>query len=171
MAPEYQIQKRSSRASDIYSVGCIVAEALTGLSPIDMYSLAELRIVWRDFVPKDRIISEAFSEIVDQMLSPNPATRFTTVSEVLAALEDPEFKRTEEAIDTLIGVYQGPIKPFAEKIESGSFKLLEKIASANCHDGTTTALCWTFDGLRLISGSDDGTLAITTPGQKVQHIR
>lgn len=177
MAPEYQMRGQSSRASDIYSVGCIIAEALTGMSPTDLYSLAESRLVWRSFLPEGHTVSDAFAEIIDQMVSPNPSTRFSTVAEVQAALEDPEYKRTELAIDTLLGVYQGEIQNFAQALVTATpghqkqYRLDEKVTSVNCHNRATSSLCWTFDGSGVITGSDDGTLAIVTPGGKVQHIR
>jgi serine/threonine protein kinase len=172
MAPEYQIQKRSSRASDIFSVGCIIAEALTGLSPTGMYSLADSRIVWRDFLEVNSTISDSFAEVIDQMLSPDPATRFSTVAEVQAALEDPEFKSSEVEIDTFIGVSTEDIKVFARQSENESaIRIIPKVTSTKCHDGQVTALCWTPDGLSLITGSDDGTMAVIAPeNNDVRHI-
>jgi TolB-like protein len=80
MSPEQAAGRRNLDArSDIYSLGCVLCEMLTGKSTTE--STATIR--------RERPeISESLERVVTRALEPNPAARFDSVRELAAALDD-----------------------------------------------------------------------------------
>jgi serine/threonine-protein kinase len=92
MAPEqaYAADSVDVRA-DVYSVGAILYEMLAGTRPAQGEDPLEIAaFIMAQKVPRlsqvDRTIPERLSEIVHRAMAPMPADRFTTVSELRAAL-------------------------------------------------------------------------------------
>jgi eukaryotic-like serine/threonine-protein kinase len=92
MAPEqaYAADSVDVRA-DVYSVGAILYEMLAGTRPAQGDDPLEIAaFIMAQKVPRlsqvDRTVPERLSEVVHRAMAPMPADRFTTVSELRAAL-------------------------------------------------------------------------------------
>ena len=92
MAPEqaYAADSVDARA-DVYSVGAILYEMLAGTRPAHGDDPLEIAaFIMAQKVPRlsqvDRTIPERLSEVVHRAMAPMPADRYTTVSELRAAL-------------------------------------------------------------------------------------
>lgn len=82
ISPE-QSQGLTGFCSDIYAVGIIGIQALTGINP-NLYLKNERKeIVWQDKV----LISQEFAEILTKMVRTNKSDRYHTVTEVLEDLK------------------------------------------------------------------------------------
>ncbi|MGK7877886.1 MAG: ABC transporter substrate-binding protein [Xenococcaceae cyanobacterium] len=69
--------------SDIYAVGMIGVQALTGLYPNNLYSNRDTgEITWRSWAN----VSNSFADVLDRMVSYNFKERYQSVAEVLSAL-------------------------------------------------------------------------------------
>lgn len=90
-APEQLFQGKAFPSSDIYAVGMIAIQALTGRSPINLSRDSQTQdILWEYLVPTT---SESFKKIIQKMTKYEPAQRYQSVDEVLKALdlmEEPE---------------------------------------------------------------------------------
>lgn len=83
-APPEQMVGRPYFSSDIYAVGLIAIQALTGLSPLEIRQLPETgEFVWR----KHAQISDELAVILDKMVCYNFIQRYQTVKEVIWDLE------------------------------------------------------------------------------------
>ncbi len=89
MAPE-QFQGRALPATDLYGLGATLLYLLTHRSPLDLPH-DTLRINFRSRVK----VSPAFAAWLEQLLDPNLASRFSTATEALAALERTPFLNTK----------------------------------------------------------------------------
>jgi serine/threonine protein kinase len=92
-APELAVEgmPRDHRA-DIYSIGAIYYHGVTGKPPYSGGSVGELlmRISTEDAVPAAQLnprVPKTISDIIGKMLSIDPVNRYSTVGEMLAALE------------------------------------------------------------------------------------
>ncbi|HLO86890.1 MAG TPA: serine/threonine-protein kinase [Nostocaceae cyanobacterium] len=83
-APE-QVFGKASFASDIYGLGVTCIFLLTGVDPFELYSFAEDRWVWQDYLP--RPVSSSLSRILDKMISRSISQRYQSAAAVLADLE------------------------------------------------------------------------------------
>lgn len=100
MAPE-QFEGKAQLASDIYSVGCLSYEMLTGFPPIVLANPMEIyrRAKKGDIIPlrkKNEEIPFKLNDIVMKMLKPETKDRFKNSGDVLSALEAMD-KNTEAA--------------------------------------------------------------------------
>src|SRR5688572_29662143 len=93
MAPEQAKGEAVDQRADMYSLGLIVSDMLTGLRQrsSDLSAIEELqrRITTRPPALRtvDSHIPEAFDRIVTRLLEPDPAARFQTTAELVAALD------------------------------------------------------------------------------------
>src|SRR5688572_21532866 len=93
MAPEQAKGQPVDQRADLYSLGLIVSDMLTGLRQrsSDLSAIEELqrRITTRPPALRtvDSHIPEAFDRIVTRLLEPDPAARFQTTAELVAALD------------------------------------------------------------------------------------
>src|SRR5688572_29498977 len=93
MAPEQAKGEAVDQRADMYSLGLIVSDMLTGLRQrsSDLSAIEELqrRITTRPPALRtvDTHIPEAFDRIVSRLLEPDPAARFQTTAELVAALD------------------------------------------------------------------------------------
>ncbi|MBP2392081.1 serine/threonine-protein kinase [Aeromicrobium fastidiosum] len=89
MAPE-QFDGRADERSDIYSVGCLLYECLTGRPPFEGTMAAQLLAHRNHPRPDPRAITPevpaALAAVVARAMAVEPADRFQTVHEMLAAL-------------------------------------------------------------------------------------
>ncbi|MBW4523107.1 MAG: protein kinase [Scytolyngbya sp. HA4215-MV1] len=83
-APE-QMKGRSVPASDLYSLGVVCLQALTGIEPIHLVDQCGKNWHYRDYL-RDRTISDSFCQILDKMLSAALINRFLKAEEILHQL-------------------------------------------------------------------------------------
>ncbi|MBD2252336.1 serine/threonine-protein kinase [Nostoc parmelioides] len=82
--PMEQLRQNPMLCSDIYAVGMIAIEALTGLHPTKLLDSYTGQIIWRDRLK----IREDLAEILDKMIAYNPHHRYQSASECLQAIRD-----------------------------------------------------------------------------------
>lgn len=108
MAPEQLHGERLSPASDLYGVGVVLYEALTGHVPFDGRTPTEVAEAQRanpPIPPAERAagIPEQLSRAVLQALAVDPARRFTSASAMLSALDSVEAAPPTEAVQRPTG--------------------------------------------------------------------
>jgi eukaryotic-like serine/threonine-protein kinase len=81
-APE-QMNGHPLLASDVYAVGAIAVEALTGVSPKNLYDPQRDELVWHHRVK----ISPEFRQVVDRMLADKAKNRYAGATAALQALQ------------------------------------------------------------------------------------
>jgi tRNA A-37 threonylcarbamoyl transferase component Bud32/tetratricopeptide (TPR) repeat protein len=91
MSPEQVRGQKADSRSDIFALGCVFYEILTGHKPFDAESLhAVLYKVMQEEPPSLREaasdVPEAILQVVDKALAKNPAERFQNASDMLAGL-------------------------------------------------------------------------------------
>ncbi len=85
MAPE-QAQGRPRPASDLYSLGMIAVQALTGLSPLQLTQDPYGCWQWHPAEP----VSDRLVQFVNKLIHPSPYERFATATEALVSLQQVE---------------------------------------------------------------------------------
>lgn len=94
MAPE-QFEGKAVFSSDIYSAGCLFYEMVTGFPPIvmanpmEIYKLAKAGNI-TPLIKKNSSVSSELNWVIMKTLSPDLATRYKTVTEVIKDLENLE---------------------------------------------------------------------------------
>lgn len=96
-APEVILEHRYSAAADIYSLGCLIFEALTGRAAFEPFNLEQDLWVQRSATPSllehQPHCPSAWAELLQQMLSLDPSARPTS-DELLAQFT--EYERDED---------------------------------------------------------------------------
>ena len=93
MAPEQAVNTRTAdHRSDIYSLGCTLHFLLTGKSPYSGETMMECLIAHREkdipvLQAESERVPEALQAVFEKMLARNPEDRFSSVSEVVTALD------------------------------------------------------------------------------------
>lgn len=91
MAPE-QFDGHADERSDIYSVGCLLYESLTGTPPFEGTMASQLMAHRNHPRPDPRVlapeVSASLAAVVARAMAVDPAARYQTVHEMLAALAD-----------------------------------------------------------------------------------
>jgi serine/threonine protein kinase len=138
MAPEQGFEGRSDARSDIYSLGIVLYEALTGRTPFDADTpLAILMKHLNDPLPLPRqidpAIPEPFERVVLKALAKRPEERYQSAEEMAQALHRaaeeagtelpahislPLSFTTAEAPSEPVAVFSGPVR---EKIQEAQF--------------------------------------------------
>lgn len=83
-APE-QSMGQATFASDIYSLGLTCLHLLTSIHPFALYSAAEDRWVWRDYLPHP--IETRLAQVLDQMVAQSLQRRYTSMDQVALDLQ------------------------------------------------------------------------------------
>jgi serine/threonine protein kinase len=124
LAPE-QLKGRSVPASDLYSLGVVCLQALTGIEPIHLVDQGGKIWHYRDFL-RDRPINYTFCQILDKMLSPNLINRFLRAEEVLRQLSAAQSALSEqnrataplEPVDVFSYLFNQSAKTVADCVQS-----------------------------------------------------
>jgi serine/threonine protein kinase len=95
MAPEQVRNKRNDARTDIYSLGVILFQMLTGVLPFqgeDPWAAAQMRVTGDPVAPRSLNpgLSPQAEEIVLRAMRRNPAERYQSVAEFQADLDAPE---------------------------------------------------------------------------------
>ncbi|MGC1307657.1 MAG: WD40 repeat domain-containing serine/threonine-protein kinase [Phormidesmis sp.] len=83
-APE-QSMGQATFASDIYSLGLICLHLLTGVHPFLLYSTAEDRWVWQDYLPQS--VEPRFAQVLDQMVARSLQQRYESLDQLALDLQ------------------------------------------------------------------------------------
>lgn len=84
--PIEQLNGRPNLCSDIYAVGMIAIQALTGIYPTNLAEDANHEVVWRDRAPH---VSDRLANIIVKMVRHHGSDRYQSADEVLQALSPP----------------------------------------------------------------------------------
>lgn len=139
ISPERITGKDPERSSDIYSLGAVLFEALTGRLPFEAKSEFELlRQHLETPPPKLRSVvpdaSETLEAVIDKALAKNPADRFSTCREMADALSGEVAKlpvRTSGSHLVNIGEeIERSRRRIAALLKSGDAELAERVLDA-----------------------------------------
>ena len=98
MAPEQALEARVDPRSDIFSLGTVLYEALTGKRAFGKGTFSEIlmRLAYEQPVPPSRIngdIPEAVDDIVAHAMAKNPDQRYANADQMVEDIEDALFDR------------------------------------------------------------------------------
>lgn len=98
MAPEQALEARVDPRSDIFSLGTVLYEALTGKRAFGKGTFSEIlmRLAYEQPVPPSRIngdIPEAVDDIVARAMAKNPDQRYSNADQMVEDIEDALFDR------------------------------------------------------------------------------
>jgi serine/threonine-protein kinase len=104
MSPE-QIMGKTVYSSDLYSLGSIAIQLLTGISPQDLiYQPDTLARFWH---PIKLNLNSNLGEVIERAIDPNPQARFTSAREMLSVLKSPS---TTYLMTQKINIPSKPVK-------------------------------------------------------------
>ncbi|WP_298612176.1 AAA-like domain-containing protein [uncultured Thermosynechococcus sp.] len=89
MAPE-QAQGRPRPASDLYSLGMVAVQALTGLNPLQLTQDPYGYWCWQ----AAEAVSDRLVQFVNKLIHPSPYERFATATDALASLQQVEVPKS-----------------------------------------------------------------------------
>jgi len=85
MSPEQNEGKHLEPSSDIYSLGVVIYEMLTGSAPFKIGNIAYHHIFTKP--PEMKGIDKPLRDLVMKCLEKKPSSRFSTMEEIAALLE------------------------------------------------------------------------------------
>lgn len=128
MSPEQCMGKQLDKRSDIYSLGCLMYECLSGRTPFEGDSPLETMSCHVSEQPRSLVeagiaVNPVIDEIVLRCLEKDPDKRFSTVGDVVNALEswEPHNKRQEMRAPTPARV-PAPVKGSAHRARPGRIR-------------------------------------------------
>ncbi|MET9371916.1 serine/threonine-protein kinase [Streptomyces griseoflavus] len=161
MAPERFTSKRIDPKTDLYSLGCVLYELLTGRSPYLLTPLAPPSA-------GNPEVPGAVDELLSALLASDPDQRLESAETARSALTD--IAASLGSVD-LTGAEKGqgaPRVPAPGESEATPAEA-SPIASWHCHDGGVyTVRFW--DGATLISGGEDSLIKMWSTNDR-KHLR
>jgi serine/threonine protein kinase, bacterial len=121
MPPE-QIKGKPRLSSDIYAIGIIAIQALTGQSPDEFQEDDNAEILWRNQVQ----VSDRLANFITQMIAYHPRDRFTDANhalEQLKILSDQNIKQQPKSKMTDPTVVAAPSNPASSEASSAPLNL------------------------------------------------
>ena len=101
--PPEQFIGQTQLNSDIYALGMIAIQALTGLTPLQLKKHpANNEVLWRS---RNTPVSDYVAAVISKMIRYNHQERFTTASDVLEALKQIPVDPASQIIDAEYSVY------------------------------------------------------------------
>jgi eukaryotic-like serine/threonine-protein kinase len=134
MAPEYIVQRSYLPASDVFALGVVLYEMLTGETPVRGADSRDTvrRIVREDFAPpsaRNPAIDEHLDALLMKALAKDPAERFAGAAEMAAALT--AYLEPAQAAPEARGGQQGTLDYLLRRIRhKGDFPALSATISA-----------------------------------------
>ena len=86
--PDEQLHGRPEYCSDLYALGMVVIQAMTGEHPKNLRRNENLKLVWRDRLPGDRNYDPAFLNLIDKMVEQQWQQRYQSASAILSDLAE-----------------------------------------------------------------------------------
>ena len=113
--PDEQFHGRPKHCSDIYALGMVAIQAMTGEHPKDLERNGELKLVWRNFLPANSNYEPYFLDIIDKMVEQKWQQRYQYASAILSDLAElnSAFNPTAEEI-TFIPQVPTPAEEFLD---------------------------------------------------------
>lgn len=126
MSPEQCVGKKADRRSDIYSLGCVLYEALSGAPPLVADTPVGLIYLHAHSYPEPlKQLPQGLNEILMHSMAKDPADRFQTMAEFGEALSLPEAEMNEKWF-RLVHRERRP-----KKVVSGKFLFLSVVGSCS----------------------------------------
>ncbi|NER32568.1 MAG: protein kinase [Oscillatoria sp. SIO1A7] len=180
IAPEQLRLGKAYPASDLYSLGVICIQLLTGVSWDKLYSPRLGRWIWREILKQKQIkISDRLGSVLDKLLEDAIENRYETATQVFDDCEDKQERslptpEPDRSLYTLIGhsgwVWSVAFSPDSQTLAStgNDRNIILWDASSGERRRTLTrhsdlVLCVTFNpnnGTELASGSRDKTIVL-----------
>lgn len=82
-APPEQLIGQPGFSSDIYALGIVGIQAVTGRTPTQLQEDSMREVIWRDYAQ----VSDELAAILNKMVRCNPSERYQSAVEVLQALQ------------------------------------------------------------------------------------
>lgn len=174
-APE-QTGGKATFASDLYSLGVTCVHLLTDLPPFELFSFAEGRWVWRDYLPDS--IDSSLAAVLDRLIEPAIAHRYASAMAALQGLNVAPVVPTSgqsgwQCVQTIDAhsnsVSAVAISPGDRWLVSGSFDKTIKVwhlgvgtlrSTLTGHTQPVSSLAFSPDGVMLVSASVDDTIRL-----------
>ncbi|MEL6351416.1 MAG: serine/threonine-protein kinase [Cyanobacteria bacterium J06627_28] len=188
-APE-QSMGQATFASDIYSLGLTCIHLLTGVHPFAMYSAAEERWVWQDYLSEP--LTAELARVLEKMVVRSLQNRYSTMAEVSLDLSSaqssasglfttskqivskataavPNLKTLLEKPSTLSNIFsKGQSKTSATALPAGGkgrvktspLQLWKRVHRLAPSIGLTQRLAMSSDGATMASGGADGAVRL-----------
>ncbi|ESA32683.1 wd40 repeat-containing protein [Leptolyngbya sp. Heron Island J] len=152
-------------ASDLYSLGLVAIHLLTGLTPFDLYSVADNRWIWPDLVTEP--LPQHLGIVLHGLLERSLARRYISAAQALAALKKTSvasllgkarsFLRSQTSLPPLPAQTEVGALP-AQRLEKSVTQLQWQLCYQFTTQGITTALA--LQGRTLALGTSSGAVFV-----------
>ncbi|BAY83241.1 serine/threonine protein kinase [Calothrix parasitica NIES-267] len=109
--PFEQCNGKPKLASDIYAVGMLGIQALTGIQPDKLDCNQDGEVIWQDKVS----VSDGFAEVLAKMVNRRVTQRYQNAAEALQAIQLSQNLTSQPVIQTIIKKLFSKIKPTIKK--------------------------------------------------------